>query len=217
MQRGHGTAGGDRHARRHHRRLCQLQRQRRTLLDAVHQRTEQRRHRRHRNRLRCERGSLSRSRRRRGTSYTNPPTVLFSGGAGSGATGYATVVNGAVIGATITAAGTGYTSAPAVSFTTVPSDTSSAMINIAHNPGSNVATLAGFSSATAPFQPTVPSIPNAPQAPITHPQASLSMARATSGPSTTTAAFTRRSELPHPRLRRSVPARWEFDRKSRRS
>jgi hypothetical protein len=95
-----------------------------------------------------------------GTSYTNPPTVVFTGGAGAGAAGYATVANGAVTGVIVTAAGTGYTTPPTVSFTTVPTDTASAMINIAHNPGSNVATLAGLSSSTAPFQPTLSATPN---------------------------------------------------------
>ena len=45
------------------------------------------------------------------------PTVTFTTGGGSGATGTATIVNGAVIGVTLTNGGSGYTSAPTVNFT----------------------------------------------------------------------------------------------------
>lgn len=52
-----------------------------------------------------------------GTGYTAPPTVVISGGGGSGATAYAhmagTVVSSVVIGA----AGSGYTASPTISFT----------------------------------------------------------------------------------------------------
>jgi hypothetical protein len=52
-----------------------------------------------------------------GTGYTSAPTVAFSGGGGTGATGTAVVAGGVVTGVTITAPGTGYTSAPAITFT----------------------------------------------------------------------------------------------------
>jgi hypothetical protein len=52
-----------------------------------------------------------------GSGYTSAPTVGFSGGGGTGATGTATVSGGEVTAVTITAAGSGYTSAPAVTFT----------------------------------------------------------------------------------------------------
>jgi len=43
---------------------------------------------------------------------------------------------------------------------TVPSDTATAAINIAHNPGINIATLYGLPTANAPFQPSLNSEPN---------------------------------------------------------
>lgn len=52
-----------------------------------------------------------------GGLYTSPPTVVFSGGGGSGATGTAVMLAGSVVKVTMTAGGSGYTSAPAVSFT----------------------------------------------------------------------------------------------------
>jgi hypothetical protein len=52
-----------------------------------------------------------------GGAYTSAPTVVFSGGGGSGAAGTAVMLGGSVIGVTMTAAGSGYTSAPTVSFT----------------------------------------------------------------------------------------------------
>ncbi len=51
-----------------------------------------------------------------GTGYTTLPDVTFTGGGGSGATGVATIANGAVTGVTITNGGSGYTSNPAVAF-----------------------------------------------------------------------------------------------------
>jgi len=51
-----------------------------------------------------------------GSSYTSVPTVTFSGGGGSGATGTAVVASNAVTSITITNAGTSYTSAPTVTF-----------------------------------------------------------------------------------------------------
>jgi hypothetical protein len=52
-----------------------------------------------------------------GGLYSSAPSVVFSGGGGSGAAGSAVMLGGAVVGVTITAAGTGYTSAPTVTFT----------------------------------------------------------------------------------------------------
>lgn len=52
-----------------------------------------------------------------GSGYTTTPTVVFTGGGGSGATAIAVVQNQAVIGVQVTASGTGYTSAPTISFT----------------------------------------------------------------------------------------------------
>jgi hypothetical protein len=52
-----------------------------------------------------------------GGAYGGAPTVVFSGGGGTGAAGSANVVGGAVVGVTITNAGSGYSSAPVVIFT----------------------------------------------------------------------------------------------------
>ena len=51
-----------------------------------------------------------------GSSYSSVPTVAFSGGGGSGATGTAVVASNAVASVTITAIGSGYTSVPTVAF-----------------------------------------------------------------------------------------------------
>lgn len=52
-----------------------------------------------------------------GGAYTSAPTVVFSGGGGSGATAIPVMLAGSVVGATITSPGSGYTSPPTVSFT----------------------------------------------------------------------------------------------------
>ncbi|WP_199345044.1 MULTISPECIES: phage tail sheath C-terminal domain-containing protein [Nostoc] len=52
-----------------------------------------------------------------GTGYTSAPTVVLTGGAGTGATARATLSPGVVTGITITTGGTGYTSAPTVVLT----------------------------------------------------------------------------------------------------
>ena len=44
--------------------------------------------------------------------------------------------------------------------TTAPTETATAAINIAHNPGANVAALFGLASATGPFQPAMSAAPN---------------------------------------------------------
>lgn len=49
-----------------------------------------------------------------GTGYTAPPTIVFTGGGGTGAVGVATVVGGVITGVTIVNGGTGYTTAPTV-------------------------------------------------------------------------------------------------------
>src|SRR4029078_784002 len=51
-----------------------------------------------------------------GSGYSSPPTVTFSGGGGSGATGTAIISGGAVTGVSITNPGSGYTSVPSVAF-----------------------------------------------------------------------------------------------------
>jgi hypothetical protein len=51
-----------------------------------------------------------------GANYTEAPDVSFSGGAGSGAEGYAVIDAGEVVAVVLTSRGTGYTSAPSVSF-----------------------------------------------------------------------------------------------------
>src|SRR5262249_23241338 len=52
----------------------------------------------------------------RGPVYKTAPTVTFSGGGGTGATGTAVLTNGVVTGVAITNGGSGYTSAPTVTF-----------------------------------------------------------------------------------------------------
>lgn len=55
---------------------------------------------------------------KRGSGYTTPPTVVFTGGGGNGATATANLSpNGQVDSITITNAGSGYTSQPVISFT----------------------------------------------------------------------------------------------------
>lgn len=51
-----------------------------------------------------------------GAFYTQPPTITFAGGGGSGAAATVTVLNGVLQQVTITNGGTGYTSAPTVTF-----------------------------------------------------------------------------------------------------
>jgi hypothetical protein len=68
--------------------------------------------------------------------------------------------NGAVTGGT--ACSTLFTSATAdgTSTGTHPTDTATAAINIAHNPGVNVAAIYGLPTAQAPFAPVLASVPN---------------------------------------------------------
>lgn len=52
-----------------------------------------------------------------GTAYATAPTVVFTGGGGTGAAATATVTAGRVTALTVTNEGTGYTSTPTISFT----------------------------------------------------------------------------------------------------
>ncbi len=52
-----------------------------------------------------------------GKGFTKAPTVTFTGGGGTGATGTAIISHGKVIGVTITNPGTGYIAAPTITFT----------------------------------------------------------------------------------------------------
>jgi len=65
-----------------------------------------------------------------GSGYTAAPTVLFSGGGGTGAAATATVSGGAVTAITRTAAGSGYTSAPVLILSTLPNVTLSDLDNL---------------------------------------------------------------------------------------
>lgn len=51
-----------------------------------------------------------------GAGYTSAPTILLTGGAGTGATATATITGGVITAITVTNGGTGYTSAPGVTF-----------------------------------------------------------------------------------------------------
>lgn len=53
-----------------------------------------------------------------GSGYAYAPTVVFTGGGGTGATGTAVLVDGKVVGINITNGGVGYTSAPTIAFNT---------------------------------------------------------------------------------------------------
>jgi len=70
--------------------------------------------------------------------------------------------NGALTGpATPSACYTLFNSAKSAGSTgTAPADTATAAINMAHNPGSNIATLYGLPTAQAPFSPQLSSAPN---------------------------------------------------------
>ena len=65
-----------------------------------------------------------------GSGYTSAPTVSFSGGGGSGATGTASVSNCLVSGVSITAGGSGYTSAPGISYSGGGGSGASGTVNI---------------------------------------------------------------------------------------
>jgi hypothetical protein len=52
-----------------------------------------------------------------GSGFTSPPTVVFTGGGGTGASATAIVQNGQVVGINMISDGSGYTSAPTISFT----------------------------------------------------------------------------------------------------
>jgi hypothetical protein len=63
-----------------------------------------------------------------GSGYTSPPTVIFTGGGGSGATAITTVSSGRITGVTMASGGSGYTSAPTVSFSGGGGATATAVI-----------------------------------------------------------------------------------------
>ena len=67
-----------------------------------------------------------------------------------------------VLATCINSTGTGCTTlfANAKNGTTQPTETATAAINIAHNPGANVVTLYGTQSSTSPFQPTLAAAPS---------------------------------------------------------
>lgn len=74
-----------------------------------------------------------------GTGYSSAPSVAFSGGGGSGATGTAIISSGIVTGVTITNTGTGYTSSPTITFTgtnTTPASAVALLVDasFAYNP-----------------------------------------------------------------------------------
>ena len=52
-----------------------------------------------------------------GSDYTSAPTVVFTGGGGTGASATAEVQHGSVTSMTMTSGGSGYTSTPTISFT----------------------------------------------------------------------------------------------------
>ena len=52
-----------------------------------------------------------------GSGYTAAPTVVFSGGGGTGVAATATITAGQVTGVAITSSGSGYTAMPTISFT----------------------------------------------------------------------------------------------------
>lgn len=69
-----------------------------------------------------------------GTGYTTAPTVAFTGGGGSGATGTAVVAGGAVTGINITSGGSGYTTPPTITFTGGDGDDAAATAEVSDEP-----------------------------------------------------------------------------------
>lgn len=69
-----------------------------------------------------------------GTSYDNtvPPIITISGGGGTGATASATTIGGVVSSITVTNQGSGYTSAPTVTFSTSSGTTATAYAQLAN-------------------------------------------------------------------------------------
>lgn len=66
-----------------------------------------------------------------GTGYTTAPTVVITGGGGSGAVATATVAAGVVTAVTVVKGGYGYTSAPSISFTGGGGDAAAATATVA--------------------------------------------------------------------------------------
>ncbi len=67
-----------------------------------------------------------------GTGYTSEPSVVFTGGGGTGATAVAAIAGGVVTAVTITNPGTGYTTAPTVGFTGGGGTGAAATATVAH-------------------------------------------------------------------------------------
>ena len=92
-----------------------------------------------------------------GSGYVGAPAVVFSGGGGVGAAGYATISGGAVNGIVVTCPGTGYTSAPTVTLTgggytsaataTAPTPTTNTPGGLTFQ-GSGITTLTGANTYT---------------------------------------------------------------------
>jgi hypothetical protein len=83
-----------------------------------------------------------------GTGYTSAPTVVFTGGGGTGAAAVTTIVAGTVTAITITNPGSGYTSAPTISFTGGATTSAAATATIGATPllGSDLLTFRPFGS-----------------------------------------------------------------------
>jgi len=76
-----------------------------------------------------------------GTTYLDAPIVYLTGGGGSGATATATISSGAIDQITVTNVGTGYTTAPTVSFQFTPTSvdaTADTITYASHGLGTNV-------------------------------------------------------------------------------
>jgi autotransporter-associated beta strand protein len=87
-----------------------------------------------------------------GSGYAAPPGIAFSGGGGSGATGYATIsaTSGAVTGVVVTNPGTGYSSAPTVTMTGLTTGAQAALgtVSIGANATTGGMTFSGGGATT---------------------------------------------------------------------
>lgn len=85
-----------------------------------------------------------------GAGYLAPPTVIFSGGGGSGATGTANLTGNTVTSVTIVSGGSGYSTAPGISFVpNPPSGAGSGAVGTVNLAGPN----SGFWGGILPYQP----------------------------------------------------------------
>jgi hypothetical protein len=93
-----------------------------------------------------------------GTGYTSAPTVVYTGGGGTGATATAVLGTGAtatqVVSITVNTVGSGYTSVPAITFTGGAGSGAAATANLGANPNNTTAIItasaAGQISLTSP-------------------------------------------------------------------